>query len=432
MDAHIKSSKKHSTGALACVVLLLTKSAVAQTNWDQIHQQNWEHQQRIEAQQRQERENHENYMRQQEQQQAEQAAQYEQSQNYSNDQQSYQPQVGWVDSYLAMAMTERHAEAWVAVNFQNKVDADAAALAACQQAVAPVPCFIAMGITNGYVANSLTDTGALFADSAASASEAKAKVAAQCEQARVGCTPMHVYASPPWQLGGVPGIAQVISPIITPEVERRYAVVVWTTGNDMWAKSAWAASGHETLEAAEAVAMDRCKQDAGDQCKRATFAPLGFIAIGQDDLGQLRTHVNRTATRAEQGLQTQCKRDQRSCTLIQVVNARQSGARRIQQPRPWIGLTYDAVSAELAKKQGLEKPHGALITDIIPGSPIAKAGMQVGDVVLVYNGKPINEFGELGGAIAQSKTGVPIQLELIHDGKPATVTVTPIEFGGTQ
>ena len=431
-------SKLQQMSACACLVLLLASRAQAQTDWNQIHQQNWEHQQRIEAQNRQQQENQENYMRQQEQEQQNardaQDARSQQNQDYSGNQQSYQaPQAGWVDSYLSMAMTARYAEAWVAMNFRNKADADAAVLAACQKQVGEAPCFIAMGITNGYVANSLADGGAVLADLGATAEEAKAKVAAQCEQASIGCTPMHVYASPGWRVNTTPAdFERVISPVLTPELENHYAVVAWTTSDDVWAKSTWAASGHKTLEAAEAVAIDRCKQDAGDQCKRATFTSRGFIAIGQDDAGQLRTHVNHTAARAEQGLQTRCKKDQHSCTLIQVVDARSSGAKRIQLPRPWLGLTYNEVSAELAKQLGFEKPRGALITEVTKGGPAAKAGLQVGDVVLIYDGKPVNESSEFGGIIGQSKTGAPIKIELMHYGKRATITATLVEFGGTQ
>jgi hypothetical protein len=249
--------KSPQTQAFACVAFLLASSAYAQTDWNQIHQQNWEHQQRIEAQNRQQQENHENYMRQQEQeQQNAQAAQdqqdaydaqnqqNQQNQGYSSTQQSYQaPQGGWVDSYLAMAMTPRYAEAWVAVNFRSKADAESAVLAACQQQSGQVPCFIAMGITNGYVANSMADGGAVLADFAATAAEAKAKVAAQCEQASTGCAPMHVYESMAWRTDSVPAdFERVISPTLTPETENHYAVITWTTSNDLWSKSAWAAS----------------------------------------------------------------------------------------------------------------------------------------------------------------------------------------------
>ena len=424
---------------LALFATVVTTCAQAQTNWDQIHQQNWEHQQRIEAQNRQQQENQENYTRQLEQQ-AEQDAQNSQNQNQQNEQsdqgsqQNYQaPQAGWVDSYLSMAMTARHGAAWVAVNFDSKARADEASLAACQAAVKEVPCFIAFGVTNGYVANAMAGNGAILADWGATAAEAQAKVNAQCEGPGMRCEPMHTYSSPAWRSDRRPSdFERVISPTLTPEMEYRFAVVVWTTGEDVWAKSAWAASGHSTLEAAEAVAMDRCKQDAGDQCKRATHVSSGFIAIGQDDNGMLRTSVSQSNSGAEQGLMARCKTDQRRCTLIRVVAASESAARRIQLPRPWIGLTYNEVNASLAKELGFDSPRGALITEVTANGPAAAAGLQVGDVVLRYDGKPIIESGQFAGIIGQSKSGTALAVETIHFGKAKTITVTPVEFGGTQ
>lgn len=127
-----------------------------------------------------------------------------------------------------------------------------------------------------------------------------------------------------------------------------------------------------------------------------------------------------------------CKEHQRQCTIAQVLAAREASVQRIELPRPWIGVSYDAVDDRLAQQIGLEKPRGALITEITPGGPAAVAGLQVGDIVLQYAGKPINESNEFSVHIGQSKIGQSLVMETIHYGKPKTIKLTPIVFGAAN
>ena len=107
-------------------LVLCTPYAFAQTNWDQINQQNDEISRRITEQQRQSQEAaQDGYMRQQQAQAEQDAQQQDAQQQYQ--QQSYQaPQAGWVNSYAAMALSDLHSDAWVAVNYRSKEQADAA------------------------------------------------------------------------------------------------------------------------------------------------------------------------------------------------------------------------------------------------------------------------------------------------------------------
>ena len=415
--------------AMGCLIALGTVDATAQTNWDQIHQQNAEASQRIADQQRQQQEAaQDGYMRQQE----AQAAEAAQQQYLQPPQQQLARQTGWVDSYAAMAMSELHSGAWVAVNFTSKEKADTAALAACHAAVKEAPCKVVMGIANAYMALSKTGAGTLMADWGVSAKEAQDKIAAQCEKDASDCFPMQTYKSIAWRNNSPPDeVETIIAPTSSVDLDNRYAVIVWTSGTDMWAKSAWAASGHKTLAAAEAVALDRCQQDAGDQCKRATVANT-YIAVGQDETGNLRNSVGASAERASERVMALCKKNQHRCTIIKVVSARESSVQRIELPRPWIGISFDFVDATLAQQIGLDKPRGALITEIAPDGPAALAGLQVGDVVLKYAGQLISESSEFGGLIGKSKIGESLTMETIHYGKPKTFALTPVLFGAAR
>ncbi|HET9651549.1 MAG TPA: trypsin-like peptidase domain-containing protein, partial [Usitatibacter sp.] len=60
-----------------------------------------------------------------------------------------------------------------------------------------------------------------------------------------------------------------------------------------------------------------------------------------------------------------------------------------------IGIVVQEVNAGLAESFGLDRPRGALVSSVDPGSPAEKAGLQVGDIVLSYNGHPIEHNNEL-------------------------------------
>jgi serine protease Do len=58
--------------------------------------------------------------------------------------------------------------------------------------------------------------------------------------------------------------------------------------------------------------------------------------------------------------------------------------------RGWLGVSAQQITLDLATSLGLGRPRGALVDDVIEDSPAARAGIQVGDVIVEYNGKKIN------------------------------------------
>jgi serine protease Do len=89
-----------------------------------------------------------------------------------------------------------------------------------------------------------------------------------------------------------------------------------------------------------------------------------------------------------------------------------------------LGVNIQAVSQSLAKSFGLERPTGALVAGVEPGSPAAKAGLQSGDVLLSVNGHPIERSSELPPMIAAVKPGSQAQLEVWRAGRKQSVSVT--------
>ena len=97
-----------------------------------------------------------------------------------------------------------------------------------------------------------------------------------------------------------------------------------------------------------------------------------------------------------------------------------------------IGVTIQDVNAQLAESFGLDRPHGALVSSVEKDGPAAKAGLQPGDVILGVNGKGIERFGELSGAIAAMKPGSEVNLDVWRGGKKQAVAVRVSELKEQQ
>jgi len=96
--------------------------------------------------------------------------------------------------------------------------------------------------------------------------------------------------------------------------------------------------------------------------------------------------------------------------------------------RGWLGITIQNFTPELAKEFGLNKSTGALVTEILKGSPAEKAGIKRGDIITEVDGKAVKNVETLRNIIAQSKVGSMIQLKVIRDGNASLFTVTITEL----
>lgn len=93
--------------------------------------------------------------------------------------------------------------------------------------------------------------------------------------------------------------------------------------------------------------------------------------------------------------------------------------------RGHIGVGIEILTPELAKEFGYNGGgNGALITQVTPGSPAAKAGLKQGDIVLGMNGESITGSGQLTARIGNTPPGTAIHLKIFRDGKTFDVPVT--------
>ena len=96
--------------------------------------------------------------------------------------------------------------------------------------------------------------------------------------------------------------------------------------------------------------------------------------------------------------------------------------------RGWFGVTIQPLTPELAKQFDLKEEKGALVGDVIEGSPAEKAGLQRGDVIIEYDGKKIEEPYQLRNMVANTTPGQEVELKIIRENKAEIKKVTISEL----
>jgi len=85
--------------------------------------------------------------------------------------------------------------------------------------------------------------------------------------------------------------------------------------------------------------------------------------------------------------------------------------------RGWLGVLIQDVTRELAESFGMDKPRGALVAKVLPGSPAEKAGIEVGDIVTKFDGKEIVRSTNLPPLVGISPVGKKMDVEILRKGK---------------
>lgn len=93
-----------------------------------------------------------------------------------------------------------------------------------------------------------------------------------------------------------------------------------------------------------------------------------------------------------------------------------------------IGVQIGEVSKEVAQAIGLPKAEGALVSGVEPDAPADKAGVQPGDVILKFDGKPITRWSDLPRLVGSTKPGTSAPLEVWRKGKLVNLKVSVAEI----
>ncbi|NIN34647.1 MAG: DegQ family serine endoprotease [Gammaproteobacteria bacterium] len=96
--------------------------------------------------------------------------------------------------------------------------------------------------------------------------------------------------------------------------------------------------------------------------------------------------------------------------------------------RGWLGVLIQDVTRELAESFGMKRPQGALIAKVLSDGPAEKAGLEVGDIVLKFDGQEVRYSSDLPPLVGSSKVGERIPLEIIRRGKSKTLYVVIAEL----
>ncbi len=88
-----------------------------------------------------------------------------------------------------------------------------------------------------------------------------------------------------------------------------------------------------------------------------------------------------------------------------------------------IGVTIQEMTLELAESFGLSKPNGALVSSVEKNAPADKAGIEASDVILKFDGKPVDSSHDLPLIVAATKPGSKVVVELWRKGASKRVTV---------
>ncbi|OHV78084.1 Do family serine endopeptidase [Ensifer sp. LCM 4579] len=92
--------------------------------------------------------------------------------------------------------------------------------------------------------------------------------------------------------------------------------------------------------------------------------------------------------------------------------------------RGWLGVRIQPVSEDIAESLKMERPHGALVSGIIEGGPIAHGEIKAGDIITRFDGADIAETRDLIRAVGESAVGKAVDVVIIRQGKEQTVRIT--------
>jgi len=107
-----------------------------------------------------------------------------------------------------------------------------------------------------------------------------------------------------------------------------------------------------------------------------------------------------------------------------VVASAKSGGTTVK--RPWLGARLQAVTPEIAETLGIRLPTGALVANVTPNSPAARAGLKLSDLIVAIDGQAVDDPNAFDYRFATRPLGGTSQIEVLRGGKTVKLAV-PLE-----
>ena len=95
--------------------------------------------------------------------------------------------------------------------------------------------------------------------------------------------------------------------------------------------------------------------------------------------------------------------------------------------RGWIGIAMEPLTNELAQSFGLREARGAVVARVYPGGPAAAAGIEKNDVVLTFEGVPVEDYRQLQRLSADAEVGKTVKLEIVRNRERRTIQLRVAE-----
>ena len=92
--------------------------------------------------------------------------------------------------------------------------------------------------------------------------------------------------------------------------------------------------------------------------------------------------------------------------------------------RGWLGVMIQQITPQLKDKLGLSTEAGALVSQVTPGGPAEKAGIQRGDVIVSFDGQTVKEMNDLPFLVAKTEVGKKVPVVVLRKGEKKTIQVT--------
>jgi len=91
--------------------------------------------------------------------------------------------------------------------------------------------------------------------------------------------------------------------------------------------------------------------------------------------------------------------------------------------RGWLGVMIQKVTPDIAESMGLAEPKGALVADVVKDGPAAAAGLKQGDVIVEFDGKPVEDSADLPLLVARTAVGKTVRVKVLRDKSTETYSV---------
>jgi serine protease Do len=96
--------------------------------------------------------------------------------------------------------------------------------------------------------------------------------------------------------------------------------------------------------------------------------------------------------------------------------------------RGWLGVLIQDVTRELAESFDMDHPHGALIAKVIPDGPAEQGGIEVGDIIVKFNGKKVTFSSDLPPLVGSTSIGSTVRVDIIRRSESKTIEVEILEL----